>query len=84
MKIYNTVEDYLIDAEIGDRVVFGGRGIVDGISTLESKYDTYKVVGFNREGKLVVTAYRGKKKYCFPYNQKMAVVSKETFNKLTA
>ncbi len=85
MKTYKTVNDYLQNYKIGDRIVLGGRGAMNGLKVLRNKYDTYKVVDGTTIKELKFTAYRGRRtlstKY---YDQELAVLTATEFNNLKA
>ena len=85
ITIYNTVDDYLKNFKVGDKVVLAGYGIVDGIKSIQSKYDTYTVTERTNSTYLSLKAY-GKRTYLSLspayYYQQIAVISTETFKKL--
>ena len=60
MKIYKTVDEYLLNRKEGDIITLAGYGIIDGLKVC-SKYDTYKVHEKSTDYKLVIKSYRGKK-----------------------
>lgn len=85
MKIYNTVDDYLQKAKPDDIIVLGGAGVIDGIATVESKHDTYKVHKNTTKDRLVIRGYRGRKNLVLganAYDQKVGVLSKKEFKQL--
>lgn len=85
MKTYNTVDDYLQEAKPNDIIVLGGRGIMDGIKSLGSKHDTYKVHKNTTKDYLVIRGYRGRKNLVLganAYDQKVRVLSKKEFEQL--
>lgn len=85
MKQYNTVDDYLQEAKPDDIIVLGGRGIVCGIESLESKHDTYKVHKNTTKDRLVIRGYRGRTNLVLganAYDQKVVVLNKKEYNKL--
>ena len=84
MKLFQKVDEYLQEAKENDIVVFGGRGLMNGITNIESKHDTHKVVTATEE-KLIVRAYRGRTNLILGangYDQEIAVLSSEEFKKL--
>ena len=84
MKIYNTLDSYIKEAKINDRIVFQGMGIIDGIKTLESKHNTHRVVYIDSLS-IKVTEYRGKVKFYAgqkSYDQQIAVLTKKEFKDL--
>lgn len=84
MKEYNTVKEYTQDAKENDLVVFGGKGIINGLNEL-NKHSTYKIVEVTKDKELIFKVYRGKtrlKMYADHYDQKMLLLNKKEFNKL--
>ena len=85
LTIYNTVDDYLQNFKVGDKIVLAGYGMVDGIKTIQSKHDTYTVTERTNSTYLSIKAYR-KKTYLSVkpdyYDQQIAVIPTETFKKL--
>lgn len=79
MKTYNNIADYLNVAKTGDFVLLGGRGIMCGLQA-ESKWDVFKFVGTSTQ--LIVTKYRGRKRFRTDQGQQIAVLTKQEFNKL--
>lgn len=85
MKIYDTIIDYLQHYKEGDIIVLNGRGLIEGIKTVSSKLDTYKVQKGTTTDKILLKAYRGKKTLSVGanyYDQQIAVLTKEEFNQL--
>lgn len=85
MKIYDTVNEYLQEFKVGDRIVLGGRGIIDGLAILYSKHDTYKVVSGTTTKEILLRKYRGRTNLTLGanyYNQKIAVLSPEEYKDL--
>lgn len=84
--IYNTVDDYLQNFKVGDKIVLAGYGIVDGIKTVHSKHDTYTVTERTNSTYLSIKTYRGRTYLTLRpdyYNQQIAVISQETFKNLS-
>ena len=84
MKVYNNVDEYIKEAKQNDIIVLGGKGLMDGIKSLESKHDTHKVV-IATEEKFIVRAYKGRTNLILGangYDQEIAVLSSEEFKKL--
>ena len=85
MKTFKTVDDYLKEFKVNDIIVLGGYGIIDGSKSIESKYDTYKVVQGTTCDDIVLRNYKGRKnlKLCAGYyDQQLVLLSKEEFNAL--
>ena len=85
MKIYNTINEYLKDLNTNDIVVFGGHGVLCGLTSFCSKYDTYKVIHGAKNEPLKIKEYRGRKNWVLPthqFNQKIGVLTKKEFNLL--
>ena len=83
--IYNTVDDYLKNFKVGDKIVLAGYGIVDGIKTIQSKHDTYTVTERTNSTYISLKAYKGRKYLSLSpayYDQQIAVISTETFKNL--
>lgn len=81
---FKSVTDYLPAAKPGDRLVFGGHGIVDGMGKMWFKEDTFKLSSASTEN-LVLTAYRGRNSKVLPaskFNQEMAVLTPKAFQSL--
>lgn len=86
MKVFETVDDYLPHAKKDNFVAFAGYGIVDGIKSIRSKQDVYKVVDITSEGILKVRAYRGRKNLVLganSYDQKLALLDEKEYKNLT-
>ena len=83
MKIYNSITEYIPDAKINDKVIFGGCGIMDGVKNMQTKYDTYRITYINPDS-ISFKMYRGKHSLTTNlHEQKIAVLTKEEFNKLS-
>ena len=83
--IYATVDDYLQNFKVGDRIVLAGYGIVDGIKAIQSKRDTYTVTEHTHSTYISLKAYRGRTYLTLApnyYDQQIAVISTETFKNL--
>ena len=86
MKIYNTINEYIKESRKNDIIVFGGNGILCGLKSLQSKYDTYKLIQGLENKPLKVKEYRGRKTWVLPvhqFSQKIAVLNKKEFNILS-
>ena len=84
METFKTVDEYITIAKENDIIVFGGRGIIDGIKNIGSKHDTYKVKKANND-KLLIKAYRGRSLLrldASAYNQELVLLTKTEFNNL--
>jgi hypothetical protein len=85
MKTYKTVDEYLQHFKVNDIIVFAGYGIIDGIKSIEYKYDTVKVHLNTTKDKIVFTNYRGRKTFTLGanyYDQQVAVLTEKEFNNL--
>jgi hypothetical protein len=85
MKLFQKVDEYLQEAKENDIVVFGGRGLMDGITNIGSKHDTHKVVKGTTKDKIVVRAFRGRTNLVLSangYDQQIAVLTKNEFKNL--
>ena len=83
--IYDSVDEYEKVAKVGDIIVLGGNGIIDGIECLSSKHDTYKVSRIKSDGSISIKGYRGRTHLSISacaYNQKVLLLTKKEFNKL--
>lgn len=84
-KIYNSIDEYEVEAKIGDRIVLAGYGIMDGIENVSSKYNTYKVYKIKDDGSISIKNYRGRVSYSISacaYDQKLMLLTRDEFNKL--
>ena len=86
MKIYETVDDYLKNFKKGDIIVFGGVGILDGLESVQYKFDTYKTVGVKKGSSglsLIFREYRGRTNLSTKtHAQRVGVLTKAEFNNL--
>lgn len=83
MIVYNSITDYLQHAKTGDIIVLGGYGIIDGLKSVQSKYDTYKVHETTDKTRLRFTAYRHRTRLTTAFNnQQVGVMTKKEFNQL--
>lgn len=86
MKIYETVDDYMNDFKKGDIIVFGGVGILDGLESVQYKFDTYKTVGVienSKNSSLIFREYRGRTNLSTSkHGQRVGVLTKAEFNNL--
>ena len=85
MKLFNSLTEYEKQAKINDIFILGGKGIMDGIKTLQSKHDTFKVSGFKTDGSVVIKKYRGKTKLIVganSYDQEVALLTNKEFKEL--
>ncbi len=85
MKLFNSLTEYEKQAKINDIIILGGKGIMDGIKTLQSKHDTFKVSGFKTDGSVVIKKYRGKTKLIVganSYDQEVALLTNKEFKEL--
>lgn len=86
MKTFKTVNDYLNEFTINDIIVLCGYGIIDGSKSIESKYDTYKVIHGTTCDDIVLRSYKGRKNLKLRadyYDQQLVLLSKKEFNELT-
>jgi hypothetical protein len=81
MKIFETITDYIKEAKINDIIVFNGSGLINGILTLDSRNDTYKVTKIS-ENQIWFKAYRCKKQLTTQTNQKVALLTKKEIKNL--
>jgi len=85
MKLYNTIDDYLKEFKPNDKILLGGKGIMDGIKTSDRKEDTYKVHTNTTPQKIVIRAYRGKTNLIVganSYDQQVAILTNEEYKDL--
>lgn len=86
MKTYNTVTEYIKEAKPNDKVIFGGRGIIDGLKN-RSKASTYTVKAIKEDGTLSLRAYRGRTNLILganAYDQQVMAVSEKEFKEMPA
>jgi len=84
MKTYKTVDDYSKEAKPNDKVIFGGRGIMDGLKN-KTKSNTYTVKSIKDDGTLSLRAYRGKTNLILganAYDQQILVVTNKEFKEM--
>lgn len=84
MKVFESINDYLKHAKVGDRIVLGGRGILDGLN-IEFVWETKKVVDVS-EDKFYFKEFRGRKRYTIRpdyYSQRVGLLSDEDFKLLS-
>lgn len=84
MKTYNAVTEYIKEAKPNDKVIFGGRGIVDGLKN-KNKANTYTVKAIKEDGTLSLRAYRGKTNLILganAYDQQIMVVTNKEFKEM--
>ena len=84
MKTFNNVDNYITEAKQNDIIVLAGKGLIDGIKTLNSKHDTYKVIEATNE-KLIIKAYRGKTRLKLSVNsfdQQIALLTNKEYKDL--
>lgn len=85
MKLFNSLTEYEKQAKVNDIIILGGKGLMDGIKTLQSKHDTFKVSGFKTDGSVVIKKYRGKTKLIIganSYDQEVALLTNKEFKEL--
>lgn len=85
MKLFNSLTEYEKQAKVNDIIILGGKGLMDGIKTLQSKHDTFKVSGFKTDGSVVIKKYRGKTKFIIganSYDQEVALLTNKEFKEL--
>lgn len=84
MKTYNNLHEYLKHFKVGDKIVLGGRGILDGLKHVTNKYDTYTVQSGTNASELLIKAYRGRTTLTTNiFNQQVGVLTDEQFKSLT-
>jgi len=84
MKTYNNLHEYLKHFKVGDKIVLGGRGILDGLKYVSNKYDTYIVQSGTNASELLIKAYMGRKTLSTKvFNQQVEVLTDEQFKSLT-
>ena len=85
MKLFESVEQYEKEAKQNDRIVLGGKGLMDGIKSLENKRDTFKVVKQKKDNTIVLRRYNSKTNLVIganAYDQEVGLLSKKEFNEL--
>lgn len=85
MKVFESINDYLKHAKVGDRIVLGGRGISDGLKNIEFVWETKKVVNVS-EDKFYFKEFGGKKTYSILpefYEQQIGVITNKEFKLLS-
>jgi hypothetical protein len=85
MKIFNTVDEYLQEAKPNDKIILSGKGIMDGLKNINSKYDVLKVHSNTTKEKIVVRYYKGRSNLTLganSYDQKVALLTETEYKKL--
>lgn len=84
MKVFNSVNEYLNHAKVGDRIVLGGKGIIDGTKNVEFVWETKKVTDASKD-KFRFKEFGGRKTYgILPefYDQQIGVITDKEFKLL--
>ena len=84
MKIYNSIEEYLPNAKKNDLMIFEGKGLMSGFDCI-CKYLTYKLISATTD-KLTLKGYRSRNNSMlstYNFNQRVAILTKNEFNKLS-
>ena len=84
MKTYKTVNEYLKETKPNDKVIFGGKGIVDGLKN-RTKSNTYTIKAIKDDGTLSLRAYRGRTNLILganAYDQQIIVVGEKEFKEM--
>jgi len=77
MKVYETLQNYINNGKIGDIITYAGSKICDTIF----KYETYTVVSLT-DG-ITIRRYKCRNNFkCDCFDQPVAVLTKQEFNKL--
>lgn len=82
MVLFKTVNDYLETFKVGDLLIFGGRGIMNGISENNNKHDVYRVHENTTRENIVIRGYRGRTNLIMAthsYDQEVALLSKDEY-----
>ena len=85
MKLHKTLQEYEQVAAVGDKIALGGKGLMDGIKSLESKHDVVRVHKIEPCGQIVFKRYRGKTPLIvadYAYDQEVAVLSEKEYANL--
>lgn len=85
MELFNSLTEYEKQAKVNDIIALGGKGLMDGIKTLKSKHDTFKVAGFKNDGTIIIKRYRSKTKLVVganSYDQEVALLTNKEFKEL--
>lgn len=83
MTVYNTVTEYIPHSKTGDRVAFGGRGIIDGLKNV-SKMNTYRITKISND-LIKMIPYRCRTRYIMyshGFDQPIAIYDKSDFKNL--
>ncbi|MFW6273012.1 MAG: hypothetical protein ACOC2U_04470 [bacterium] len=84
MKVFDNIYEYEKVAKIGDRILLGGKGIMDGLKT-NDKRDSFRVHRIADDGSIRIRKYRGKMTFFIcenSYDQQIALFERNEFKKL--
>lgn len=84
MKVFDNVHDYEKVAKVGDRILLGGKGIMDGLKT-NDKRDSFRVYRITSDGHIRIRKYQGKITFAigdYSYDQQVALFEKNEFKNL--
>lgn len=73
--VYYNLDDIVKHA--GDYIQFDGIGIISGLADKPSRYNTYKIIGSDHEGNLIIKGHRSKRNSILPVhnqNQKYKII----------
>lgn len=83
MKIFNTLQEYKAEAKIGDIIALGGSGYIDGLNA-NCKADFFKVSELESySGFVYFKKYGGQKQFTTGTQQKVGLISKKDYLKLS-
>jgi hypothetical protein len=77
MKTFDTIEEYLMEGKIGDRITLEDFGQLNRMFP-STKHDVLKVVDIFR-GEITVTQFRGKTRQRIEKEQKVGLLSNNEF-----
>lgn len=83
-----TIQDNIkeIVENIGSYIQLGGLGIYDGLKDKPTKSDSYKIVGFNDDGDLILHGFKKRSNSRLPsfnFRQTYRIIGHEQFKTLT-
>lgn len=84
MKIFNSVYDYEKVAKVGDRILLGGKGIMNIFKT-NDKRDSCRVHRIANDGTIRIKKYQGKRTFYIDtdfYDQEVALFEGNEFKNL--
>jgi len=84
MKTYDSVQSEIINQHIGDYIILGGMGLIDGLKGSHTKYNASRIVKLDNDG-MHVRQYNRRNNCYLPhynFNQSCLILSAREYKKL--